>query len=316
MEETMPRLLAPLLVLVILLTACQPEPTGDSLAETPATATPTETPLPPTPTETPDPLLTIDLQNPATYPDWMSYFTRGEFPSVEAQKAMSADMFQLYRNLLIDHEIEGVEAMNDSQVFFMAGQIANQEGWNLPANLDATRAWFAGPQANSYGTEPGIFASDSYISLQTIAYMPGEINIDIFGQDTLLQRQQGYGAVNAPEGILVNLTEGKTAIILHYVNGGNDYYFPLSVTFNETTSSGKIGLQGNPPYRFFTDSFLVPPSVGFERNISQVWPTEKDLRDALTNCSGISISSYNGPSRQSNPIINSLEFAYSILITP
>jgi hypothetical protein len=317
MEETMPRFLAPLLAIVVLLTACQPAPTGDSLTETPATVTPTETPIPLTPTETPDPLSTIDLQNPATYPEWMSYFTRGEFPSVEAQKAMSADMFQLYRNLLTDRGVEDVEGMLDSQVFFMAGQIANQEGWNLPANLDATRAWFAGPQANTYGTELyGIFASDSYGSLINLAYMPGEIYVDVFGENTQLQRQQGYGAVNAPEGILVDLTEGKKVIILHYTNGGNDYYFPLSVLFNETTSSGKIGFQGNPPYRFLTDTFLVPPTRGYERNISLFWPTEQDLRNALTNCSSISITSYNGPQRQTSPIIYGLEFASIISISP
>jgi hypothetical protein len=206
------------------------------------TPTPTETPTPtitPTPTETPDPLSRIDLQNPATYPEWMSYFMQGEFPSVEAQKAMSADMFQLYRNLLIDHEVEGVEAMNDSQVFFMAGQIANQEGWNLPANLDATRTWFAGPQAADRSSldgtrQNGIFLQsqlgDRDIFTLPLAYTPDKIITNTFGENNLLQRQMPFGGVSGTEAILVNLTNEKSAIIIHYINDDQDYYMPLSAS--------------------------------------------------------------------------------------
>jgi hypothetical protein len=222
------------------LSACQQLPAGDLFTDTPAPAsTPTQTPIPPTPTETLDPLLRIDLQNPATYPDWMSYFTRGEFPSVEAQKAMSADMFQLYRNLLIDHEVEGVEAMNDSQVFFMAGQIANQEGWNLPANLDATRTWFAGPQAADRSSldgtrQNGIFLQsqlgDRDIFTLPLAYTPDKIITNTFGENNLLQRQMPFGGVSGTEAILVNLTNEKSAIIIHYINDDQDYYMPLSAS--------------------------------------------------------------------------------------
>jgi hypothetical protein len=289
------------------------------------TPTPTETPTPtitPTPTETPDPLSRIDLQNPATYPEWMSYFTRGEFPSVEAQKAMSADMFQLYRNLLIDHEIEGVEAMNDSQVFFMAGQIANQEGWNLPANLDATRAWFAGPQAAFYRNisesivEDGTFTmlrfTNTSIGLQH-AYTPGEITTNTFGQDVLLQRIMSFWGIRAHEGILVNLTDGKSAIILHYVNNNQDYYMPLSVTFSNTTATARIGKYQGQPSRVFPMSAIIPSSIGSDGAVG-IW-TENDLRNRLINAEDINIDPYNN-GVESDPIIAGLEFAYRIIISP
>jgi hypothetical protein len=214
-----------LLVLVFLLGACGGGDGSPAPASTAATASlPTETPVPATPTETPDPLAAVDLRNPDTYPDWMGYFARGEFPGVEAQKAMSADMFQLYRNLLVDRGVDGVAAMNDSQVFFMAGQIANQEGWNLPANLDVVRDWFAGPQAASYSTtdgvlEPGIFANTNLVAgpddeIIANAHTPGEMIINIFGENTPIQRKLTFGSIRASEAVLVDLTNNRSAIIL------------------------------------------------------------------------------------------------------
>jgi hypothetical protein len=318
----MPRLLAPLLALVVLLNACQPAPTGDSLTETPATATPTETTIPATLTETPDPLSRIDLQNPATYPEWMSYFTRGEFPSVEAQKTMSADMFHLYRILLIDRGVEDVESMLDSQVFFMAGQIANQEGWNLPANLDATRAWFAGPQGAAHSSLDGTHQDGIFFELQlgdresdtlTLAQTPGEITADVFGESVLLQRVQPFFGARADEAILVDLTNGKQAIILHYVNEEQDNYMPLAVTFTNTPSDGVIKAPGGGNYITMPSSEIIPTSIGIDGAIG-LW-TQDALRTKFINAEEIYINEYNGAT-VSHPLINGLEFAYRIIISP
>jgi len=304
------------------------------VTETPITPRVTDTPERPTqtPTITPteaDPLSSIDLRNPATYPDWMSYFTRGEFPTVEAQKSMSADMFQLYRNLLIDRGVDGVEAMNDSQVFFMAGQIANQEGWNLPANLDATRNWFAGPQAAFYRdisngvVENGIFSTSRLTDADTftipLAHIPGEIITNTFGEDVLLQRQMPYGGIIASDGILVNLTNNKLAIILHYQNNGQDYYMPLSVLVSDTNTTERIGaLDVGAPYQVLPSVATIPASIGlngsFNNTPDNVW-TESELRQRMSLAELVSAIPYSN-ARESNPLVNDLEFAYQILISP
>jgi hypothetical protein len=311
----MHRSLAPILALAILLAACQPAPASPTATAIP----PTETPVPATPTATPDPLASVDLRNPDTYPDWMQYFAQGEFPSVDDQKAMSAEIVHIYRNLLVDRGVQNVDIMNNGQVFFMAGQIANQEGWNLPADLETTRNWFAGPQANTYGTEIfGIFANGPYTEPITQANTSGEIVVNIFNQDTLLQRQQPYGAINASEGILVTLTEGKSAMILHYVNSGQGYYFPLSVIFTETTTTERIGSIGYGPYQILQMVAIIPPSFGangsFNITVDSLW-TEESLRQRLVNAEGIGVTAYNGPSRTSNPLIYGLEFASYIVFS-
>jgi hypothetical protein len=316
-----------LLVLVFLLSACGGGEGSPTPASPTATASlPTETPNPATPTEMPDPLVAVDLSNPDTYPGWMDYFAYGEFPGVEAQKAMSADMFQLYRNLLVDRGVDGVEAMNDDQVFFMAGQIANQEGWNLPANLDAIRDWSAGPQAASYMTsddvlEPGIFANTPLVAgsddiVIENAHTSDEIVANIFGQDTLFQRGMPYFALRADEGILVNLTYNKSAVVFYYRNDG-DNYMPLAVEFNgTTTATQKLNLVGGrPPYQAFSASISIPQSIGQDGAISP-W-SEDILRARLAeNPERLGAISYLPGGGNNNALIDGLEFAYRIIISP
>jgi hypothetical protein len=315
-----------LLVLVFLLSACGGGEGSPTPASPTATASlPTETPNPATPTEMPDPLVAVDLSNPDTYPGWMDYFAYGEFPGVEAQKAMSADMFQLFKNLLVDRGVDGVEAMNDDQVFFMAGQIANQEGWNLPANLDAVRNWFAGPQAASYMTtdgilEPGIYANTNLVAgpddiIIANAYTPGEIKPTIFGEEVTLQRKMSYGAIRANEAILVDLINGQSAIVFYYQNSGQDKYLPLAVLYNETIATERIGVVGmRPPSQVLPTSINVPPSIGQNGAIS---PWSEDTLRARLAASPERVGAIEYSSRaNSNPLINGLEYAYRIIISP
>lgn len=322
-----PRLFFLTTFLLLFTAACTAAP--ESPAAAPTLMTPTDTPVPPTPTSTPDPLASVDLRDPGTYPEWMSYFTRGEFPTPEAQHEMSADMFTLYRNMLTDRGIEGVEALNDSQVFFMAGQIANQEGWNLPANLDVTRDWFAGAQGAAHASLDGSYQNGIFSQLQLgdrdtftlpLAQTPGEITTNIFGENVLLQRSQPFFGAIANEAILVNLTEGKQAIILHYNNEGQDYYFPLTVLFEDTQIEGVIRAPGGqPPFIFAESSSIVPASIGangsFNNDPNNVW-TEDNFRSQLIEAGTISITSFSGDYSNKDPIVNGLEFAYFIQIIP
>jgi hypothetical protein len=306
------RPLAIFLVLCFALAACNSAPAATS------TPMPTETPIPPTPTATPDPLLLVDLRNPATYPAWMDYFTRDEWPPVEEQHDISANLSRLYRLLLENRGIEGVETMNDGQVFFMAGQIANREGWNIPANLDAVRDWFAGPQGAAHSSldgsyQYGIFRilqfSDKSIGLQH-AYTPGEITTNTFGENVLLQRLMPYFGIAATEGILVDLTAGRSAIIFHYMNEGQDYYMPLAVNFEDIHSTETIRAP-DYVYRVWRWDKDIPPCLATPYNQGR-W-TEDDLRTQMADAKRIFAETFTAAG---DPIVYGLELAWYISVDP
>jgi hypothetical protein len=123
-----------------------------------------------------------------------------------------------------------------------------------------------------------------------------------------------FHGIRAHEGILVDLTEGKSAIILHYTNEGRDYYMPLSVIFNDTNSTERIGFDYvGAPYRVKPMSAIIPSSIGADGAVG-IW-TENDLRNRLISVEDINIDPYSH-GVESNPLIAGLEFAYRIIISP